>query len=72
MINVSQVGTEDLIKIAEDTKAYLDRIGPTLPEGISYDVWIDTSHELEERLTVLNTNAAGGLMLVLVVYWPCS
>ncbi len=67
VVNVAQVGSEDLIKIAEDTRAYLKRIEPTLPEGITYDVWIDTSRELEERLEVLNTNAAGGLMLVLVV-----
>lgn len=67
VINVSQVGSEDLIRIAEDTREYLDRIEPTLPEGMSFDVWIDTSKELEERLEVLMTNAAGGLALVLVV-----
>ena len=67
VINVSQVGSEDLIRIAEDTREYLDRIAPTLPEGMSYDVWIDTSKELEERLDVLTTNAAGGLLLVLIV-----
>ncbi len=67
VVNVAQVGSEDLITIAEDTRAYLKKIEPTLPEGLSYDVWIDTSKELEERLEVLNTNAAGGLMLVLIV-----
>ena len=67
VINVAQVGSEDLIRIAEDTREYLARIGPTLPEGMSYDVWIDTSKELEERLDVLTTNAAGGLALVLIV-----
>lgn len=67
VINVAQVGSEDLIKIAEDTKAYLERIEPTLPQGISYDVWIDSSKELEERLDILTNNAAGGLILVLVV-----
>ena len=67
VVNVAQVGSEDLITIAEDTRAYLKRIEPTLPEGLSYDVWIDTSRELEERLEVLNTNAAGGLLLVLIV-----
>lgn len=67
VINVSQVGSEDLIRIAEDTHEYLKKIEPTLPAGMSYDVWIDTSKELEERLDVLTTNAAGGLALVLVV-----
>ena len=67
VINVSQVGTEDLIRIAEDTYAYLDEVGPTLPEGIDYQVWVDSSKELEERLDVLSTNALGGLLLVLIV-----
>ncbi|MEM7217192.1 MAG: efflux RND transporter permease subunit [Pseudomonadota bacterium] len=67
VINVSQVGNEDLMQIAEDTHAYLDKLRPTLPNGLDFSVWIDTSKELEERLNVLNTNAAGGLMLVLLV-----
>jgi len=67
VVNVSQVGNEDLIQIAEDTYEYLDEIAPSLPEGIDYQVWVDTSKELEERLDVLSTNALGGLFLVLTV-----
>ena len=67
VVNVAQVGSEDLIRIAEDVNAYLEVAGPRLPEGLNYDVWIDTSKELEERLDVLATNAAGGLLLVVAV-----
>lgn len=67
VVNVSQVGSEDLIQIADDTFEYLDRATPALPPGISHSVWINSSEELEERLDVLNTNAAGGLLLVLIV-----
>lgn len=67
VVNVSQVGTEDLITIAEDTYKYLGVAGPQLPQGIDYEVWVDTSKELEERLSVLNTNALGGLVLVVIV-----
>lgn len=67
VVNVSQVGSEDLIQIAEDTAAYLDKAQHQLPEGITHRVWINTSEELEERLSVLNTNALGGLMLVVIV-----
>ncbi|MFT5209226.1 MAG: multidrug efflux pump subunit AcrB [Flavobacterium sp.] len=67
VVNVSQVGSEDLIEIAEDVSAYLEVAGPLLPEGLNYDVWVDTSRELEERLDVLMTNAAGGLLLVVAV-----
>ena len=67
VINVSQVGSEDLIQIAEDAHAYLEKAGRELPEGLSYSVWMDASDELRARLSVLNTNAAGGLVLVLIV-----
>ncbi len=67
VVSVSQVGDEDLIQIAEDTQAYIDRARQSLPPGIELDVWIDASHELKDRLRILNTNALGGLLLVLVV-----
>lgn len=67
MIKVSQVGTEDLIQIAEDVKIYVDSIRPTLPQGLSLDTWIDTSVELEERLNTLISTAGSGLLLVLVI-----
>jgi multidrug efflux pump subunit AcrB len=38
-----------------------------LPQGIDTNIWIDTSLELEERMSVLLKNAAGGLLLVVVI-----
>ena len=67
MVNVSQVGSEDLIAIAADTKEIVKQFNDELPEGISTNIWIDTSLELQERMSVLLKNAAGGLMLVLVI-----
>ena len=67
MVNVSQVGSEDLIAIAADTKEIVRRFDRELPEGISTNIWIDTSLELQERMSVLLKNAAGGLLLVLVI-----
>ena len=67
VVNVSQVGTEDLIQIAADTRAYLAEIESKLPAGIDYEVWVDSSLELEERLDVLVNNALGGLALVLII-----
>ena len=86
MVNVSQVGSEDLIAIAADTKEIVKQFNDELPEGISTNIWIDTSLELQERMSVLLKNAAGGLMLVLVIlalflqfrlavgghWYPCS
>ena len=67
MVNVSQVGKEDLIKIAADTKQVVEDFQGSLPPGVSTNVWINTSLELSERMTVLARNAGGGLLLVLVV-----
>ncbi|MGB0997395.1 MAG: efflux RND transporter permease subunit, partial [Pseudomonadales bacterium] len=67
MVNVSQVGSEDLIKIAADTKEIVAEFNRTLPQGIDTNIWIDTSLELEERMSVLLKNAGGGLLLVLVI-----
>jgi len=67
VVNVSQVGNEDLIQIAEDVNALVEQARTDFPEGISLDVWIDTSNELKERMSVLQRNAGGGLVLVLIV-----
>lgn len=67
MVNVSQVGSEDLIKIAEDAKRVVQDYQRQLPAGVKTDIWINTSLELEERMSVLTRNAGGGLILVLLI-----
>jgi len=67
MVNVSQVGSEDLIKIAEDAKRVVQDYQSQLPAGVKTDIWINTSLELEERMSVLTRNAGGGLILVLLI-----
>ena len=67
VVNVSQVGNEDLIQIAEDVHLLVEKYRSSVVEGISLDIWIDTSEELKERMSVLMKNAGGGLLLVLVV-----
>ncbi len=67
VVNVSQVGKEDLMQIARDTKVVVDKFRANLPKEISLDIWIDTSEELRERMNVLLKNAGGGLILVLII-----
>ena len=67
VVNVSQVGKEDLMQIARDTKEIVEKFRNRLPKEISLDIWIDTSEELKERMTVLLKNAGGGLVLVLII-----
>ncbi|MFT5929484.1 MAG: multidrug efflux pump subunit AcrB, partial [Candidatus Azotimanducaceae bacterium] len=67
VVNVSQVGSEDLIQIAGDVRKLVTQYKTELPEGVFLDTWIDTSFELKERMSVLTRNAGGGLILVLVI-----
>jgi|TARA_B110000908_G_scaffold45607_1_gene55594 multidrug efflux pump subunit AcrB len=67
VVNVSQVGKEDLIMIAEQVRELVGEYQYEVPEGIELNTWIDTSFELQERMSVLTKNAGGGLILVLVI-----
>jgi multidrug efflux pump subunit AcrB len=67
VVNVSQVGSEDLIQIAEDVHKLVAEFRANVPEGLTLSTWIDQSEELQERMTVLMQNAGGGLVLVLVI-----
>ena len=67
VVEVGQVGQEDLLQIADDIKNFVAKERARLPEGLHLTVWTDSSLELIERLNVLNGTAGGGLVLVLVV-----
>ncbi|MFT5580022.1 MAG: multidrug efflux pump subunit AcrB, partial [Paraglaciecola psychrophila] len=67
VVNVSQVGKEDLVEIAQQVRTLLDGYEVNLPEGIRLNTWIDSSNTLKARMSVLTQNAGGGLVLVLVI-----
>ena len=67
VIEIAQVGKEDLLAIAEEVNAYKQALDQRLPSGVQAHIWIDTSDELRERLSVLQNTAFGGLLLVLIV-----
>ena len=67
VVDVAQVGEEDLLQIAEDVKAYVAEARRLAPEGLAFTVWTDTSVELIDRLEALNSTAGGGLLLVLII-----
>ena len=67
VIKVMQIGSEDLLEIADDVKAYIAATRPSIPEGLTLTIWTDSSAKLIERLNTLNSTAAGGLVLVLLI-----
>jgi multidrug efflux pump subunit AcrB len=67
MITVYRVGDEDTITSADSVKQYIERLRPTLPEGLTLTVWIDESMALNRRIEALTKNAYAGLALVLLI-----
>lgn len=67
VVEVLQIGSEDLIAMAETVRDYVGEKRVQLPQGVKLDVWVDTSEDLQDRLDVLLNTAIGGLLLVMVV-----
>jgi len=67
IIKVDRVGKEDAIKMAADVFNYIDRYQPNLPPGLKLTVWQNDAEGLQERLNTLNSMAASGLLLVVLI-----
>jgi multidrug efflux pump subunit AcrB len=66
LLEISRIGNEDTLKIAEAVKAYLDHKRAEVPHGIELTIWRDESQDLVDRLDALIGNALGGLFLVVL------
>ncbi|MGJ8687208.1 MAG: efflux RND transporter permease subunit, partial [Spongiibacteraceae bacterium] len=66
-LEVFAVGNQDLIDVANATKAYVAEKRTRLPEGIQIDYWADVTYYLEGRLSMMMENLGMGALLVFVV-----
>lgn len=67
-INVSRVGDQNAIKLADTIKTYINERGQTLPTGIDLSYWRDSSEVVKARLNTLLSNAwQGGLLVFLLL-----
>lgn len=64
MVTVYKTRNEDLMEIAEIVRQYADQKRSTLPDGVELTVWADMSRDVNERLSMLLSNAAMGMVLV--------
>ncbi len=64
---VYAVGDQDLIKVADAAKAYVERKRGELPEGVSIDYWADITFYLKGRLGMMVKNLGMGALLVFIV-----
>ncbi len=67
MVEVLRLNDENALEIAAEVKAYAATARERFPQGISLDIWEDSSVELEGRLGTLVTSMMQGGLLVLLV-----
>jgi len=63
-IQVSRIGEQDAVDIANTVKQYVGQKKRYLPQGISLALWEDDSQILRDRLGLLKRNGYIGLVLV--------
>lgn len=66
-INVSVGENPDVIEAAEVVSNYIEQMNPTMPGDIELTVWQDGSRLFKGRMSLLLTNAIGGLCLVFLL-----
>ena len=69
VLTVRKEEQSDSVRISEEVRALVDRLRPTLPPGVSIDLFGDAAAEVEHSLGTLYGNAAAGLLLVLLLLW---
>ena len=67
MVSVFRSGAQSALDISAATRAYVEEVGPRLPEGVSLALWQDQAVELRERLSLMARNGIAGFVLVLAV-----
>ncbi len=66
-VEVSRVGSQSAIEIAEKVRNYIDERQGTLPVGLSLSYWDDDSARLKDRLGIMTSSAIQGSVLVILL-----
>ena len=69
LLKISKSKAEDAIDIATDVMQFVDKEKAMLPSGISMTLTNNTSTIIQDRLSMLLTNGAQGILLVFAVMW---
>jgi multidrug efflux pump subunit AcrB len=67
IIEVYRVADQNALHVASTVKGYLEKIRPTLPEGVDISYFRDRSSILKSRIRLLLKNMALGLVLVSIL-----
>ncbi|MDT8398528.1 MAG: efflux RND transporter permease subunit [Pseudomonadales bacterium] len=66
-INVQTTGNQNMLKVTETVRDYVEQKKQVLPEGINLDVWQDASFYLQDRLDLMQRNLLMGAVLVFII-----
>lgn len=66
-LRVSAVGNQSELETAEVVKKFVADKAKSLPDGVEMDTWIDLSHYLSGRLSMMERNMWQGALLVFIV-----
>lgn len=66
-VQVFAMGKQDIIRTADDAKAYVAEKLPQLPKGVKLDIWYDSTYYLKDRLAMMLKNLAMGALLVFII-----
>jgi len=69
ILDITKTQTEDTLEVIDAVNAFLELERQTSPPGIEVVVTNDVSSIVRDRLRLLLTNGAQGLVLVLLVLW---
>ena len=67
LIRVARMGEQDLQEISTVVKAYINDVGPRLPEGVALTIWNDGTVILRDRLSTLMDSGRQGFLMVLLL-----
>jgi len=68
MLEVRRIGDQSAIKVAKQTRDYIDEFSRNLPSGITVGFWDDDSEYLKTRISaVLDSAVFGGILVILLL-----
>ena len=67
MVSVFRSGSEGTTTLANRVIDYVDRVSPTLPEGIALTVWQNGAVFIQNRLSLMGGSALAGFALVFLM-----
>ncbi len=67
LIAVTREGNQSAIRLADQVKAFMEEIRPTLPPGVTIDYWSDLSKIVRGRLETLLESGWKSMLLVFLI-----